>query len=133
MKTLIIPLAAALSLAAPPARAAAQHWKQIGVTSAGNVVYVDPASVHTVSGIIHARVRVKFTTPVQTPQGSWKTSQTLAMFDCAKHTFAAKENTYYIDEATNKIAERSVAKIPGYGPALKGSLSQVAMDYFCKP
>jgi hypothetical protein len=21
---------------------------------------------------------------------------------------------------------------PGYGPALKGSLSQVALDYFCK-
>ena len=53
------------------------------------------------------------------------------MFDCAKSSIAVKENVYYADEKTNKVVERKVNAQPGYGPALKGSLSQVALDYFC--
>jgi hypothetical protein len=54
--------------------------------------------VKTVNGIVNARVRVKFTVPVETPQGKWVTSQHVAMFDCAKSTVAAKETIYYADE-----------------------------------
>jgi len=121
-------LVAALSL---PVHAQGR-WKDIGKTSSGNSVYVDPRSVKTVNGIVTARVRVRFEPPVQTPQGAWTTSQHLAMFDCAKSTIAVKESVYYINEKTNKVAERKVNAQPGYGPALKGSLSQVALDYLCK-
>jgi hypothetical protein len=130
MRTLILPL---LLLAGVSLSAQAQgRWKDIGKTSSGNSVYVDPRSIKTVNGIITARVRVKFDPPVQTPQGQWTTSQHVAMFDCAKSSIAVKESIYYINEKTNKVAERKVNAQPGYGPALKGSLSQVALDYLCK-
>jgi hypothetical protein len=130
MRTLILPL---LLLSGLPFFAQAQgRWKGIGKTSSGNSVYVDPRSIKTVNGIITARVRVKFDPPVQTPQGQWTTSQHLAMFDCAKSSIAVKESVYYTNEKTNKVAGRKVNAQPGYGPALKGSLSQVALDYLCK-
>jgi hypothetical protein len=130
MRTLILPplLIAGLSLSAQ----AQGRWKDIGKTSSGNSVYVDPRSIKTVNGIITARVRVKFDPPVQTPQGAWTTSQHLAMFDCVKSSIAVKESVYYTNEKTNKVAERKVNAQPGYGPAIKGSLSQVALDYLCK-
>jgi hypothetical protein len=130
MRTLIVPplLLAALSLSAH----AQGRWTDIGKTSSGNSVYVDPRSIKTVNGIITARVRVKFDPPVQTPRGAWATSQHLAMFDCAKSTIAVKESVYYANEKTNKVVERKVNAQPGYGPALKGSLSQVALDFLCK-
>ena len=128
-----ISLLALLALATTPLPAQAQrHWKDIGKTSSGNSVYVDPSSVKTVKGIITARVRVKFDPPVQTPDGPWTASQHLAMFDCAKSTIAVKESVYYADEKRNKVTERKVNAQPGYGPALKGSLSQVALDFLCK-
>jgi len=120
-------LLATTAVAAP----AQGRWKDIGKTSSGNSVYVDPRSVKTVNGITTARIRVKFDPPVQTPKGAWATSQHLAMFDCARSAIAVKENIYYADEKTNKVVERKVNALPGYGPALKGSLSQVALDYFC--
>jgi len=97
-------LSTILSLLLLPAVAAAQsRWKEIGKTSSGNPVYVDPRSVKKVNGIVTARVRVKFEQPLKTPQGVWATSQTLAMFDCTKSAIAAKETIYYADEKTGKI------------------------------
>lgn len=115
------------------AAAAQARWREIGKTSGGNSVYVDPRSVKKVNGIITARVRVKFEPPVKTPQGLWATSQTLAMFDCAKSAIAAKETIYYIDEKAGKIAERKVNAQPGFGPALGGSMAKLALDYLCTP
>jgi hypothetical protein len=124
---------APLLLATLTASAGAQsRWKEIGKTAAGNSIYVDPRSVKTVNGIVTARVRVKFTTPVKAPEGLWKTSQHVAMFDCAKKSVAAKESVYYSDEAGTKIVQRKVIAQPGFGPAIGGSMTQVALDYVCK-
>ena len=54
------------------------------------------------------------------------------MFDCAKSTVAAKENTYYADEAGTKVVEKKTIAQPGYGPAIGGSMAKLALDYFCK-
>ena len=117
-----------------PALAAAQgRWKEIGKTSGGNSVYVDPHSVKKVNGIVTARVRVRFTPPVKTAQGSWEASQSLAMFDCAKSAIAAKETVYYSDEKAGKVVERKVNAQPGFGPALGGSMAKLALDYLCAP
>lgn len=122
---------ASLALAAAAPVQAQSRWKEIGKTSSGNSVYIDPRSVKTVNGIINARVRVKFDPPVATPQGAWATSQTAAMFDCAKQTIAAKETIYYADERSNRIVERKVNAKPGFGPALGGSMAKLALDYVC--
>jgi hypothetical protein len=126
--------AAAVCLAlVAPARAQAQgRWKEIGKTSAGNPVYVDPGSIKTVNGIVHARIRVRFITPVDAPEGKWLSSQHAAMFDCAKSTLANKESTYYSDAAGTKVIKHTVNAKPGFGPALGGSMTQVALDYICK-
>lgn len=58
-----------LTVATAPAWAQGR-WKEIGKTSVGNLVYVDPGSVKTVSGVITARIRVKFIEPVKTPRRS---------------------------------------------------------------
>ena len=115
------------------AQTSSSRWKEIGKTSAGNSVYVDPRTVKNVNGIITARIRVKFVKPVETPQGAWVQSHHTAMFDCAKKTVGAKESIYYADAAATKVVQKSVIAQPGFGPAIGGSMTQVALDYFCKP
>ena len=93
-----------LSLAAPAPNVAQAKWQEIGKTSVGNPVYVDPKSVKKgADGIVTATVRVTFVKPVSTPKGPITASRTVAMFDCGKKVVAVKENTYYHDE---KIEQR---------------------------
>jgi hypothetical protein len=117
-------------LVAPAAHA--QAWKDIGKTSSDNVVSVDPKSIKRANGQVRATVRVVFTKPVQAAAGTWASSKTSATFDCAKRSLAAKENVYYSDAKSTKVVERHVNKIPGFGPALGGSLGAVALDYLCR-
>jgi hypothetical protein len=125
--------AALLAAALAPSRAHAQKkWTQIGTTSSGNPVYVDPKSVKKTGDLVGAIVKVVFVKPVATPKGEWMSARTTATFDCAKKSLAAKEQTYYGDKAETKIVERKVNKMPGYGPALGGSLGAIALDYLCK-
>src|SRR5262249_52443745 len=109
------------------------RWKEIGKTSTGNTVYVDLPSVKKDIGIITARIRVRFLSPVILPNGDqWMLSHNVAMFDCAKSGVASKESIYYSDVAATKVVQRSTIAQPGFGPAIGGSMSQVALDYFCK-
>ena len=128
-----IPILAVLLLSAPVLTSSAQsRWKEIGKTSAGNPVYVDPRSVKKVNGITTVKIRVKFLTPVKATNGMWYSSQHLAMFDCAKSTVAAKESTYYGDAAESRVTEKKTIAQPGFGPAIGGSMTQIALDYICK-
>lgn len=131
--SLALAAGAVLAMAAAPRPLAAQgRWKDIGKTSQGNIVSIDTRSVKTANGITTARVQVRFVDPVKTPEGVWRISRSIAMFDCAKHTIAAKENAYYSDLAATHVVEKHVNAKPGFGIAFKGSMSQVALDYFCK-
>jgi len=126
---------AALVLATAPAPNAAQapRWQEIGKTSVGNPVYIDPKSVKKgADGIITATVRATFVKPVATPKGPITASRTVAMFDCAKKTVAVKENTYYHDEKANTVYDKRTVGQPGFGPAIRGSLPDVAMAHVCK-
>jgi len=122
----------ALVLLALPSIAHAQKkWTPIGATSSGNQVFVDSKSIKRTGSLVAATVRVVFTTPVQTPKGAWMSSRTSATFDCAKKSLAAKENVYYGDAKENKVVDRKVNAIPGYGPALGGSMGALALTYLC--
>jgi hypothetical protein len=111
---------------------AQKKWTPIGATSSGNQVFVDAKSVKRTGSLVAAIVRVVFTTPVKTATGTWMSSRTTATFDCAAKKLAAKENVYYGDAKETKVVERKVNKIPGYGPALGGSMGAMALDYVCK-
>jgi hypothetical protein len=122
-------LAALMTLA--PLALHAQRWTSIGKTSSGNEVFVDGRSVHRTGALVAAKVRVVFTPPVKSGSVTWGSSLTNATFDCAAKKLAAKENIIYADARGTKVVERKVNRIPGYGPALNGSLGQVAMSYLC--
>ena len=128
MRLLVVALVLLPSLAQ-----AQKKWTPIGATSSGNQVFVDPRSVKRTGSLVAATVRVVFTKPVQTSSGAWMSSRTTATFDCATKKLAAKENTVYGDARETKVVEHKVNKIPGYGPALGGSLGDVALKYLCAP
>jgi hypothetical protein len=124
--------ALAAMLLAAPAASAQGKWKDIGPTSSANMVSVDARSVKRTGNLVAATVRVVFTPPVKTTQGTWASSQTKLTVDCAKKSLAAKENAYFSDVRGTKLVSRTVNKLPGYGPALNGSMGQVALTYLCK-
>jgi hypothetical protein len=122
-----------LALVLAPSLAQAQKkWTPIGATASGNQVYVDAKSVKRTGSLVAATVRVVFTTPVKTRTGTWMSSRTTATFDCAAKKLAAKENVYYGDAKETKVVDRKVNTLPGYGPALGGSMGALALDYVCK-
>lgn len=128
-----LPSPAAAQKAAAPKQQQQGRWRQIGTTSSGNPVFLDPKSVTkaAATGIVTATVRVQFVEPVQTPQGPWTSARTVAMFDCAHRTVAVKENTYFLDEKRNRIAQHKVVGQPGFGTTIKGALPDVALLYLC--
>ena len=113
--------------------AQAQKWKDIGTTSSGNVVSIDPKSVKRSGDLVSATVRVVFNPPVKAARGTWASSRITADFDCKKRYLASKGSTYYADAKGTRVVERSVNKQPGFGPGLAGSLGGIAVDYLCGP
>ena len=128
MRNLVLAL-----LLVPSVAEAQKKWTPIGTTASGNPVFVDSKSVKRTDSLVSATVRVVFSTPVQTPKGAWMSSRTSATFDCVRKKLAAKENVYYGDAKETKVVDRKVNAIPGYGPALGGSMGALALDYLCKP
>src|SRR5688572_23151262 len=115
-----------------PNVAQAPRWREIGKTSVGNPVFIDPRSVKKgADGIITASVRATFVKPVATPKGPITASRTVAMFDCVKKEVAVKENTYFHDEAANRVFQKSAPGKPGFGTVIKGTLPDVAMAHLC--
>jgi len=115
-----------------PARARAQaKWKEIGATSSGNAVYVDTRSVKKTGELVAANVRVVFKEPVKGAKGTFASYRTSATFNCTKKSLAAKENVYYADAKSTRVIDRTVNKMPGFGPALGGSLGAVALNHLC--
>lgn len=107
-------------------------WQEIGKTSVGNPVFIDPKSMKKAAdGIITATVRATFVKPVATPKGPITASKTVAMFDCTKKLVAVKENIYYHDEKAGTVYNRSAPGKPGFGTAIKGSLPDIAMAHLC--
>ena len=126
-------LAIVLTIVRVPDALAAQAWKQIGTTASGNAVFVNLRSVRKVGDLVSAVVRVVFTPPVKVANGTWASSHTTATFDCAKRTFAVKENAFYADARGTRLTERKVNKLPGYGTVIGGSPTAMALDYLCRP
>jgi hypothetical protein len=129
--TLGLSIVATLSFA-PAALHAQRGWVSIGKTSAGNSVFVESRSVKRTGDLVAANVRVVFTEPVKGAKGTFASYRTSATFNCTKKSLAAKENVYYADARGTRVIDRSVNKMPGFGPALGGSLGAVALEHLCK-
>ena len=104
---------------------------KIGATSAGTPVMLETKSVTRTGGIITATLRVGLAPPIKTSTSDMVSLRSVAMIDCAKQTTATKERWFYFDAKQTKAARHDKPGIPGYGPALKGSLADVAVTHFC--
>jgi hypothetical protein len=123
-----------LLTAASLAAQSAPRWREIGKTSTGNSVFLDPRSVTKDStGIITATVRVLFAEPVPTPTGPITSSRSTAMFDCVRKLVAVKENIIWHDERAGTVYRRSAPAQPGFGPALTSTFAHIALEYLCAP
>jgi len=126
-------ISAAAALALIAISAGAQSLTKIGATSAGTPVMLEPKSVAKANGIITATLRVGLQPPIKTTNGDMVSMRTIMMFDCAKQTSATKERWFYFDDKFKMEARHDKPGIPGYGPALKGSVPDVGLAHFCAP
>jgi hypothetical protein len=109
----------------------AQALTKIGATSAGTPVMLEAKSVKRDKGIITATFRVGLEPPIKTAKGPMVSLRSIMMLDCAKQTAATKERWFSYDAKGTKIARHDVPGIPGFGPAIKGSLPDAALQHFC--
>lgn len=131
---LAVALCLSTAVTAPSATAqGARSLKEIGTTSVGTPVFLEPGSVSRKGTVVTAAVRVRLQPPLKHPNGDLRSSRTIAMYDCARQTVATKESWYYHDDDGRKEGMHRVVKKPGFGPAFKGSLAAVAMTHLCTP
>lgn len=123
---------ASISIAGALSAQPSKRWQEIGETSTGNKVYVDPRSISTQDSIITATVRVVYAKPSDTPKGPITGSRAVAMFNCASKKVAVKETIIWHDEAKGTMYEKRTPKIPGYGPVFTSNFSGVALKYLCE-
>lgn len=116
------------SLAAQAPRAT---LKDIGKTSVGTPVMLETNSVKRTGSVVTATVRVALSPPLKHANGDLVASRTTSMFDCVRRTVATRESWYYHDAAMKKEGMHRVVGQPGFGPAFKGSLGDVALEHLC--
>lgn len=109
------------------------RWREIGTTSTGNKVYVDPRSVKDSATFKVAEVRTVYAEPASTPAGPITGSRARAAFDCAQKRVAVIENIIYHDERANRVYRSSKPRIPGFSPALTSTFAHVALEHLCAP
>jgi hypothetical protein len=107
-------------------------WQEIGRTSTGNAVFLDPRSVRKGGdGIITASIRATYSPPLDTPKGKVTSSRVLAMFNCVTMRVATKQSVLYLNEAKGVEYSRRVIAKPGFGPALSSTFADVALKHLC--
>lgn len=111
--------------------AAQSRWKVVGKTTSGNTVLVDSRSIKRHGDVVDARVRVSFTKPIAMQGGQVILEQSNAMFNCAAHTTATRDNVLYRDKAARHVVSRTVNKIPGFGSPFKGTPPDLVLRYVC--
>ncbi len=120
-----------LSILCAAQSASAQALKNIGETSAGTPVFLEPKSVSKAGGIVTATLRVALSPTIKTAGREMVSLRSTTMIDCAAQTSATKERWFYYDTKFRTEARHDVPGKPGFGPAIKGSLADVALKHFC--
>jgi hypothetical protein len=109
----------------------AQALTNIGATSAGTPVFLEAKSVSKAGGIVTATFRVALSPTIKTSGKEMVSMRSTSMIDCAAQTSATKERWFYYDTKYKVEARHDTPGKPGYGPAIKGSLADVALKHFC--
>ena len=108
---------------------AAADWKQAGVTSQGNRVFV--SDVKGGGDKRSAWIRIEYKEPLKTADGVVKSSRAKVKVNCADMTAAAEETIMYRDEAIDSIASRRKLKNEPFAKEPEGTFGDVAVRAIC--
>jgi hypothetical protein len=123
-------LSAALAPLPAQGRPAAGR-QEIGRTVAGTPVYLESRTLRRHGDTVTVAVRAALAPPIRHPAGDLVSTRTLTMVHCPTRTVATRESWYYTDAAGTKTGMHRTVKIPGFGPATKGSLGDVVLRHLC--
>lgn len=127
---LLLMMAALPSLRAQgtASRAARQ---EIGRTVTGTPVFLETKTLRRHGDTVTVAVRAALAPPITHPKGALTSTRTITMVHCPSRTVATRESWYYLDAAGTKEGMHRTVKIPGFGPATKGSLGDVVLRHLC--
>ncbi len=120
----------AVGFALTPA-AGAVDWKNAGKTYGGNDVFVDLDGVRVGGDVRTAWVRVDYARPVELPNGSARSMQALAHFDCPKGASAGIRVIFYADAATGRVLLVNEEETVRMSPDPDGSFGKLAGQAIC--
>ncbi|HET8547864.1 MAG TPA: surface-adhesin E family protein [Bryobacteraceae bacterium] len=107
----------------------AAEWKQAGVTSQGNRVYIRDVKGRGENR--SAWIRIEYKDPMKTANGIVKSSRARVRVNCTNRTAAADETIMYIDEAMNQIASQRKLSNEPFTKEPAGSFGDVAVQAIC--
>ena len=108
---------------------AAEDWKEAGVTSQGNRVYV--SDVKGGGEMRSAWIRIVYKEPLKTADGLVKSSRAKIRVNCKDSTAAAEETIMYRDEGINQIASRKKLKNEPFIKEPAGGFGDLAVRAIC--
>jgi hypothetical protein len=109
----------------------AADWREAGVTSQGNRVFV--SDVKGKGDMRSAWIRIAYKEPLKTPDGMVKSSRAKVRVNCKDMTAAAEETIMYADEAINHVASRKKLANEPFAKEPGGSFGDVAVKAICSP
>ncbi len=105
--------------------------QEIGRTVAGTPVFLETKTLRRHGDTVTVAVRAALAPPIRHPQGDLVSTRTITMVHCPTRTVATRESWYYTDAAGTKAGMHRTVKLPGFGPATKGSLGDVVLRHLC--
>ena len=105
--------------------------QEIGRTVAGTPVVLETKTLRRHGDTVTVAVRAALAPPIKHPAGDLVSTRTITMVHCPTRTVATRESWYYTDAAGTKAGMHRTVKLPGFGPATKGSLGDVVLRHLC--
>jgi hypothetical protein len=113
----------------PVMMCAAAEWKEVGVTSQGNRVFV--SDVKGRGDMRSAWIRIEYKQPMKTADGVIKSSRAKIRVNCKDMTTAAEETITYRDEAMNQIGSRKKLDDEKFVKEPAGGFGDLAVRAIC--
>jgi hypothetical protein len=107
----------------------AVDWREAGITSQGNRVFV--GDVKGKGDMRSAWIRIAYKEPLKTQDGMIKSSRAKVRVNCNDMTAAAEETIMYTDEAINRVASRKKLANEPFAKEPGGSFGDVAVKAIC--
>jgi surface-adhesin protein E len=112
---------------------AANEWRQIGATAAGDQVLVSAVSARK-NGLRTAWVRVEYKEPAHLPQGGpFVELRARVRFDCSNGSAVPNSEWFYSrDHGGKLVVSKKTRRDDQFGQPAEGGFVELARDFVCK-